>query len=135
LEERFALRAHRDVRTMSGYILSVRKGGPKLKEAAPVNRPRPAVHGDNWWEFARADMAHLGDVLAQNVHAPVEDQTKLKGFYAITFRIAASDRPDDAERAARFQEALSDLDLRLAAGKVEAPIVVVDSASKTPTAN
>jgi uncharacterized protein (TIGR03435 family) len=28
LEERFALRSHRDARTMSGYILSVRKGGP-----------------------------------------------------------------------------------------------------------
>jgi uncharacterized protein (TIGR03435 family) len=113
LQERFALRAHRDVRTMSGYVLSVRKGGPKLKETIPIDptvdrnslldRPRPPLHGDNWWEFKRADMAHLADVLAQNVHAPVEDQTGLKGFYAITFRIAASDRPDDAEKAARFE--------------------------------
>jgi uncharacterized protein (TIGR03435 family) len=107
----------------------------KLKEAAPVNRPRPPLHGDNWWEFARADVAHLADVLAQNVHAPVEDQTGLKGFYTITFRIAASDRPDDAERAARFDEALSNLGLRLAASKVQAPILVFDSASKTPTTN
>jgi uncharacterized protein (TIGR03435 family) len=130
---------------MSGYILSVRKGGPKLKEATPIdpaadannllNRPRPPLHGDNWWEFARGDMAYLADVLAENVHAPVEDRTGLKGSYAITFRIAASDRPDDAEKAARFDEALSNLGLRLAAGKVEAPVLVVDSASRTPTTN
>lgn len=145
LEERFALRAHRDVRTMSGYVLSIGKGGPKLKEAAPadptgdatslLNRPRPRLKGDNLLEVRHADMAQLADALARDLQVPVEDQTGLKGFYAITLRIAGSDSPDGPERAARFREALSELGLRLAPGKVQAPILVVDSASKTPTEN
>jgi uncharacterized protein (TIGR03435 family) len=145
LAERFALRAHRDTRKMSGYTISIGKNGPKLKAAAPVvptedastllNHPRPPLHGDNLWELEHADMAQLADVLSQNLHAPVEDQTALKGYYAITIRIAASDKPDDVERAARFQEALSNFGLRLSAGPVQAAVIVVDSAFKTPTAN
>jgi uncharacterized protein (TIGR03435 family) len=145
LQERFALRTHRDVRKMSGYVLTVGKGGPKLKEAVPLvpmadtasllNRPRPRVNGDHLWEFGHVDMARLADVLAQNLEVPVEDQTGLKGFYAMTLRIAGTDSPDAPERAARFQDALSELGLRLASAKVEAPILIVDNASKTPTEN
>jgi uncharacterized protein (TIGR03435 family) len=145
LEERFALHAHREVRQMSGYILSVAKDGAKLTEAAPfvptadaaslLNRPRPRLNGDNLLELGHADMAQLADVLARNLHVPVEDQTGLKGFYAITLRYLGSDNPDNVDRAIRLQEALSRLGIRLASGKVQAPILVVDSASKTPTAN
>jgi uncharacterized protein (TIGR03435 family) len=145
LEDRFALRAHPGFRTAPGYILSVGKGGPKLKEAAAlvptadadtlINRPRPRLNGDNLFELGHADMAHLADSLARYLQAPVEDRTGLKGFYAITLRFPASDNPDETERTARFRQALSDLGLHLAAGKVQAPIVVVDSASKTPTPN
>ncbi len=35
LEQRLALKGHRVVRKMSGYVLSVDKDGPKLKEAPP----------------------------------------------------------------------------------------------------
>jgi uncharacterized protein (TIGR03435 family) len=145
LVERFALHAHRDIREMRGYILSVRKGGPNLKEASSVaptadpndlmNRPRPRLHGDNLIELGHTDMALLTDVLSRNLQAPVEDQTGLKGFYAVSLRFPGGDSPDGPELAARFGEALSHLGLRLSSGKVRAQIVVVDSASKTPTPN
>ena len=145
LEERFALRAHRDVRTTSGYVLSVRKGGAKLQEAGPLaptadtasllNRPRPRSPSGSVYELGHADMAQLTDLLAQNLRVPVEDQTELKGVYAITLRIPAGESPDSSDRAAQFEEALSELGLRLAPGKVQTPILVIDSASKTPTEN
>jgi uncharacterized protein (TIGR03435 family) len=39
LEQRLALKAHHEVRRMSGYILSIRKGGPKFTETVPTNNP------------------------------------------------------------------------------------------------
>jgi len=143
LQERLALKAHHEVRRMSGYILSVAEGGPKLKEAAEVTSPpdmsRPigpgGDPGSRTERMRHCDMSQLVDDLARNLQAPVEDRTGLKGFYEIVIHIAGADMRDEAERPGAFQEAMKVYGLRLASGKIDVPILVVDNLSKTPTPN
>jgi uncharacterized protein (TIGR03435 family) len=143
LQERLALKAHREVRKTSGYILSVGKSGPKLTETGPfkpsgdvgdfANRSKPAPGYSE--QLGHCDMAQLADVLAQHLKAPVEDRTGLKGFYAIQFHIPSSDMRDEALRPAAFADALGAYGLHLAAGKIDAPLLVIENLSKTPTPN
>jgi len=143
LQERLALKAHHEVRRMSGYILSVAEGGPKLKEAAEVTSPPDVTApigprgdpGSRNERMRHCDMSQLVDDLAQNLQAPVEDRTGLKGFYEIVIHIAGSDMRDEAARAGAFQEAMKVYGLRLASGKIDIPIIVIDNLSKTPTPN
>ncbi|MBZ5577303.1 MAG: TIGR03435 family protein [Acidobacteriia bacterium] len=143
LQQRLALQAHREVRGMSGYILSVGKGGPKLKEAPPFTptmdvgsprRPPPGFQGVHL-ELGHADMAQLADILAQQLGAPVEDQTGLKSFYSILIEVPTREAKDQFDRPSLFREALKAYGLDLAGGKIDAPILVIDNLSKTPTAN
>jgi uncharacterized protein (TIGR03435 family) len=115
LQDRFALKAHRDVRRTSGYILSVGEDGPNLKEAGPLrptadvasltDGPRPESSGFSA-QLGHCDMAQLADFLAQHLQAPVEDLTGLKGFYSIQIQIPSSDMRDEAQRPVAFREAM-----------------------------
>ena len=144
LQERLALKAHRDVRRTSGFILLVAEGGPKLKEAPPftpsadlgslTDHSRPPFNGLRE-ELGHCDMAQLANNLAQQLREPVEDQTGLKGFYSILIQIPGDEMKDETQRPAAFQAAMKAYGLRLAAGKIDAPILVIDNISKTPTPN
>jgi len=144
LEERLALKAHRDVRRTSGYVLSVEKAGPKLKEAGPLTptadiggvtgRPKPRFSGYSE-QLDHSDMAELANALARDLQAPVEDRTGLKGFYSILIQVPASDMRDELTRPAAFREALKAYGLDLTGGKIDAPILVIDNLSKTPAPN
>lgn len=142
LEERLALKAHRETRRMSGYIVSIGKGGPKLTETGPpVPRKDPTnyVHriqpGFNGTQMDHADMAQLTHHLAQLLGAPIKDETGLKGHYLIVIQYRYSDWQEDSARPGILQDALSAYGLRLASGKIDAPVLVIDSMSKTPTEN
>jgi uncharacterized protein (TIGR03435 family) len=142
LAERFALKAHHEDRRMSGYILSIGKGGPKLTESGPavptnnpttfVNRIKPGFNGE---QIDHCDMARLINSLARDLGAPVDDQTGLKGHYAIVIQYKYADFEDEAARPSVLRDALSDYGLHLAAGKIDAPFLVIDNASRTPTEN
>jgi uncharacterized protein (TIGR03435 family) len=144
LQERLALKAHRDVRRTSGYILSVEESGPKLKEAPPfkptadlgslTSHSGPPFNGLRE-ELGHCDMAQLANALAQQLREPVEDRTGLKGFYSILIQIPGDEMKDEAQRPAAFRDALKPYGLRLASGKIDAPILVIDNISKTPTPN
>jgi uncharacterized protein (TIGR03435 family) len=144
LQDRLALKAHREVRKTSGYILSVAEGGPKLKEAPPLkptndvghlsDRSRTGYHGLSE-QLGHCDMAQLANSLAHDLQAPVEDGTGLKGFYSILIQIPDTEWKDQDQRPAAFREAIGAYGLRLAAGKIDAPILVIDNLSKTPIPN
>jgi uncharacterized protein (TIGR03435 family) len=141
LEERLALKAHRDVRRVSGYILSVGKGGPKLKESGPftpTNDPssgRRIRQGFNGFQLGHCDMAQLADALARELRVPVEDQTRLNGVYSILIQIPSAELKDELNRPTLYREALSAYGLQLAASKIETPVLVIDKLSKTPASN
>jgi uncharacterized protein (TIGR03435 family) len=142
LEERFSLKAHREVRRMSGYILSVGPGAVNLTDTGPpdptkdfskhVNRIKPGFNGQ---QMDHGDMAQLTNALSISLGAPVDDQTGLKGHYAILLQYLYSEWSDEAARPAILREALRGYGLRLSAGKIDVPVLVIDNMSKTPTAN
>ena len=140
LQERLALRAHRDVRRKSGYVLSVGKGGPKLKEAPPFTPTQDLSNsqirrGFNGFQLDHGDMAQLAASLAWHLHAPVEDQTGLKGFYFILLEFPSSEAKDEFDQPDLFRRALSAYGLQLGGGKIDAPILVIDNLSKMPVSN
>ena len=140
LEERLALKAHREMRKMSGYILSVGKEGPKLKEVPTKgvgDLPHPSGPRFNGLRINmnHGAMAQLTNTLAEYLPGPVEDQTGLKGHYAIEIKIPNDAQNDELDRLAAFREALNDYGLRLAAAKINAPILVIENLSKTPVPN
>jgi uncharacterized protein (TIGR03435 family) len=142
LAERFALKTHHEDRRVSGYILSIGKGGPKLTESGPgvptnnptnyVNRIKPGFNGE---QMDHCDIAQLANHLARDLGAPVDDQTGLKGHYAIVIQYRYSEFQDEAARPSVLRDALSDYGLHLAAGKIDAPFLVIDNISRTPTEN
>jgi uncharacterized protein (TIGR03435 family) len=113
LEERLALKAHREVRRMSGYILSVGKDGPKLEETGPpvpMSNPRDYVRkikpGYNGTQMDHCDMAQLINNLARDLGAPVDDQTGLTGHYAIVIQFPSSESQDEFSKPASYKAAL-----------------------------
>lgn len=142
LAERFALKAHHENRRVSGYILSIAKDGPKLTEAGPLiptNNPtnfkdrfKPGFSGQ---QMGYCDMACLTNLLARDLGAPVDDQTGLKGHYAIAIQYPSREFADETARPSLLREALKDYGLHLAGGKIDAPFLVVDNVSRTPTEN
>jgi uncharacterized protein (TIGR03435 family) len=110
LQDRFQLKAHRDMRELPVYALVIARGGPKLKsvEAPPSNapgqstpepppppgpgglmpesfRPRPgAVWGGPGAIIASAvPIAQLIDRLTSRLNRPVIDKTGLTGYFDI----------------------------------------------------
>ena len=141
LAERFALKAHHEDRRVSGYILSIGKGGPKLTESGPAVPTNPTTYVDrikpgfNGMQMDHCDMAQLANQLARLLGAPVDNQTGLKGHYSIVIQYTYTEFADEAARPSVLRDALSDYGLHLAAGKIEAPFLVIDNVSRTPTEN
>ena len=68
------------------------------------------------------------------IKAPVVDETGLAGKYDVRIEMLPGESPDDSVEY-RMSLALAKLGLRLESRKTEVTLLVVDSASKTPTAN
>ncbi len=80
LKERFGLSFHRQAKDLSSYVLTVAKGGHKLKEAAAdekMSRTNTAIS-----TVAKAiSMREFADFLAGPLKMPVVDATGLTGRY------------------------------------------------------
>jgi len=80
-------------------------------------------------------MAKLIDYLSPNLQLPIADRTGLEGEYKVFLDVAPPLDEQDGDRAPRIMEAVRRLGLDLKKGTVPLDVVVVDSVSKTPTAN
>ena len=165
LEERFALKIHRDTRTQPGFALVIAKNGPRLQtaEQPPAGSPdlTPEQRQAQVRELSQARMAETSRRMQENR----ENGTPLTGFSRLTLRSVTCEGL--ASQLARIVEApvqdatgltgkysvtietwknpdlpggtifdaVEKLGLRLEPRKVTAEIVVVDQVSKTPTAN
>jgi uncharacterized protein (TIGR03435 family) len=148
LEERFGLKVHRDTRTGQGFALTVGKNGPKLKPAEPPPDPQkrmadaqkrmqenqesgtPLV-GRSRANFPSITTEQLALQLVRFAEAPVVDETGLTGKYSVTIETWKN---ADVPGGTVF-DAVEKLGLKLEPRKVTVETVVVDQASKTPTAN
>ena len=151
LAERFKLVVHSGTKPMPAYVLTVDKGGLKLKPAADDAGPAgcdfkpqtPAPDTPNYIVFAchNLKLADFADSIHQwaggYLSNPVVDQTALKGGY--DFTIKWSSRPDLAKQGADgitiFDAVEKQLGLKLDLLTAPRPVIVVDSVNDTPTPN
>ena len=156
LEERFGLKAHHVLKTGKGYALIVGKDGPKLIPAAPASPPAEVLtQGDLRAQAARnlemmmkrtparrgrsgrfemmpsVTMDELAARLVRYTEAPVVDATDLAGKYSVDLEVSSN----DSEPGYTIFDAVEKLGLKLEHRKVTLEALVVDQASKLPTAN
>jgi uncharacterized protein (TIGR03435 family) len=142
LVERFHLKLHRELREMPAFLLTVAKGGSKLRAPvaeenlqAGVPRSRINFLGRGHWEGHSALLSNLSRSLAGQTEMdgrPVVDKTGLAGQYDFILRWAPADVPADAgeQWPSLFTALEEQLGLKLTPGKAQLEIIVVDSVEK-----
>jgi uncharacterized protein (TIGR03435 family) len=151
LADRFQLTIHRTQKEMQAYMLTLAKGGSKMKDAkdpecsaSPVSplcggfriRNRNDVTGES------VSMQQLSDILAQLLRTPVVDQTGLTkpvDLHVDWVPDGVSNSGEDATPASAlgislFTAMQNQLGLKLSPKKAPIDIVVIDRAEKA-TAN
>jgi len=164
LTERFRLQLHRETKTLSVYLLTVAKNGPKLqppeklpeykddeerkaemqKQAeaglrAVMERRRAGGPMNNrGFHLASATTAKLAEVLSSHLDRPVRDQTRLDGLYSCTLRWhtdGAALRDDTPLGPSIFVAVEEQLGLKLQGAKEQLDVLVIDQAEKVPVSN
>jgi uncharacterized protein (TIGR03435 family) len=152
LAERFHLAVHRESREMRIYYLSVAKNGPKIKKSPnpsaaagglqpppPRATPPPGYHGPVMINNPALSMPRLAAFLSGFLDAPVDDATGLEGDFDVHLRTLASALSPGAISGnapqSLFDALPEQLGLRLASGKNQADILVVDGMERSPSAN
>jgi len=139
LEDRFALRVHREIRQMPVFALTIAKGGPKLQATKDPS-------ADPWSEFRRGeieagnrDTGWLAAILMRRLRHPVVDRTELHGTYDFHLKYDVQqiepgggglDAPTDPTKPSLSSALLTQLGLKLEAAKGPVEILVVDGARK-----
>ena len=151
LEERFALKFHRETREADGFALIVAPGGPTLRKTSATGGGRIGRFGPNPWTATNASMDELARFIGVRLGKPVVDATGLAGGYNFTLvwtpgegersgfppvppgapRPPSNDPADGPSLTTALQEQLG---LSLERRRVPTEVLVVDSA-RMPTAN
>jgi len=138
LLDRFQMKVHRETRDLPAYVLLPGKGPAKVKEAKPDAEPSIAG-GPSGVSFLAQPISRFTFMLTRRLDRPVLDQTGLKGRYDFTIDLSGlgfnGRDPEDTSAPSIFTTVQRDLGLKLEARKEPIGILVVDSASKTPTEN
>jgi uncharacterized protein (TIGR03435 family) len=148
LKDRFGLKMHIDTREAPVYLLTVAKGGLKMKDAGSASDLNVPItqRGPGQWVGTKVPMEYLCWRLGQALEGdlrPVIDQTGLKDVYdfQLTFLpiLALGSSPDELPPDVRDRPALRDalqeqLGLELKPAKGPVPYYVVDHLSE-PSAN
>ena len=143
LEERFALKVHRERREMAAYDLVVAKSGAKLTQAPqrPMKNSVAAGGISSWIEILGhgtqqvtgrgASMDELAIVLTRRMQAPVVNRTEIPGEfdYAVKFSSGV-----DESDAPVLTTAIHELGLNLEKTSGAFEVLVVDHVAK-PSAN
>ncbi len=145
LTDRFKLQVHRDSKQMPAFVMTVAKGGHKLKPPTGDGLPsfktgRMNLTGE------RASIAQLTEFLSRQLQAPILDQTGLTGQYNYFLDILAY-ITDDIRESSRggkvplegpgiISSALQEqLGLKLDSTKAPVPVVVIDHIEQEPSEN
>ncbi len=148
LEERFALKLHRETEQRAVYALSIAKGGPRFQTSEKkATNIRPGAHSIS---IERGSMAALTGVLAGAVGRPVVDRTGLTGLYDFsmvwddapvrdagvpgTKELQGQEAPVGDEHGSIFTAVREQLGLRLETLRAPVEVIVVDGVEK-PVAN
>jgi uncharacterized protein (TIGR03435 family) len=137
LAERFHLETHKERKKVPAYVLTVAKGGPKLKLDTETR--------DGSFTFGRGrivargiGMTGLANRLSGrqfDLDRLVIDETGLKGAYDFELYWAVEGAPPDALDASLFTSVKEQLGLELKGQEVEIDVLVVDRADRMPQEN
>jgi uncharacterized protein (TIGR03435 family) len=152
LAERFHLIVNREVKQLPCEVLSLGKGGLKIKSSAstpPPPGPRFAmdvVTGHLHYAQHIMSLASFANMLITLVAGPVTDETGLQGDYDFAFDFMPDDRwrgfgilpkaNSEKDDVANLSQAVQQqLGLKLESLKCPVTIVLVDHADKVPVEN
>ena len=132
LEERFKLAAHRETKDESGYLLTIRKGGPKLTPG--LEQTGMAYIMSNGITGPSMSLGALSATLGRLLHQPVVDRTGIAGNYAVKLKFAPQGTTD-SELPSLFTALEDQMGLKLESHAVPVNFVVIDHIEKTPVEN
>jgi len=133
LEERFHLKAHTELRERNVFLLTVAKGGLKMKKAADpahgsANFSRSHISGKG------IPISFIGNILTMPAGGMVVDQSGDDGQYDFELHYAPQDMDTTAAGASNdpdfFTAIQEQLGLKLTRGKARVPVVVIDHIEK-----
>lgn len=145
LEERFSLKLHSETQQRPVYLLTVGKGGPKLKQSEKhATNVRSGAHSIS---IDRGSIGNLTRVLATAVGRPIIDRTDLGDLYDISLlwddapvqdaavpgakQPASGDVPvGDEGHGSIFSALQEQLGLRLEPARAPVDVLVVDGAER-----
>jgi uncharacterized protein (TIGR03435 family) len=138
LADRFKLQFHRETRAVSGYTLTVAKGGIKATPADPT-RHSFGNGGRGFIDSGASALSVLTIRLSALLGRPVIDMTGDNRKFDFHLRWTPDDAQTGADSAAPDRPSLftalqEQLGLKLESGKVSADVVIVDHA-ELPTEN
>jgi len=131
LAERFGLVVHRETREQVVYLLTVAKGGSKLKEIATADR-HETTRGRGRNKGCAATTEMLAGLLSGATGRPVVDKTGITGNYDWVLEWSPDAGVRDADSAPAgsgptvFTALQEQLGLRLESGKAPIEMLVVD---------
>ena len=146
LADRFQLKFHNDKKELSAYVLTVAKGGPKMKknDSDPNGLGGRFFRGLGVLTFTNSTMADFCDLMqAAVLDRPVVDQTNLPGKWDFLLKWTPDESqfggmgikvppPSDAADAPPplFTAIQEQIGLKLEAGKAQVPVMVIDHVDK-----
>jgi uncharacterized protein (TIGR03435 family) len=132
LQQRFHLVAHRETRSLPGYILIVAKGTPKL-HMTHGGAPYGYIFSGKL-RLQNSEIDSLAASLTTPVGRPVINKTGIQGNYDIKLDYAA-EGATDSTLPSIFTALQEQLGLKLESQKVPIQTLVIDHIDKTPTEN
>lgn len=141
LAARFGLQMHHDKRELSGYTLTVAKGGPKLEKSksdpdAGVDQTGSGSGSQRSMKFTNSSMSDFTLSLQVIAGRPVRNQTNLLGRYDFILLWTPNElRATDASAPPGLFTAIQEeLGLKLDASREPTDVLVIDRAER-PAAN
>ena len=148
LTDRFKLVVHKDMKPMPGFVLTVGKGKPKLKEAdssgepgcqlQPPAQPSPDTIPPQVFSCRNMTMAAFAAALRQlapsYLPSPVLDSTGIKGAWDFDLKWTLKGLLSlaGAEGITIFDAVDKQLGLKLEPQRVPLPVLIVDSVNQKP---
>jgi uncharacterized protein (TIGR03435 family) len=134
LADRFDLKAHRESKDLPIYVLTVAKGGPKMKKTAPDGLGGNATYASGKVTAHEISVEALAANLSFTLGRVVVNQTGLAGGYDFTLDYAPEGADASDTRPSLFTALEEQLGLKLVPSKGPVDVIVVDHIER-PTAN
>jgi uncharacterized protein (TIGR03435 family) len=137
LAERFKMSVHRETRELPVYVLTVAKGGAKIKSAADPTGTARIYQIRGLYKARNESIANFSQMLSLTLDRVVTDMTGLTGTFDFVLDYAPLDPrfSDPAGARSIFTALQEQLGLKLESRKGPVELLVIDAVRKTPTEN